>query len=304
MGDIVHALPAVMSLKRRYPGAEVTWVVEPKWRDLLDGGGAADEIVEMDRRRWGTVWRCVRTLRREPFDAAVDMQGLMKSALVTMCARTNAVFGYDVTEVREKPAAVFYSRGVKPRSAHIVDRHMDLVESMGVRERVLEFPLPQGREEGVLPRGRFVLASPLAGWGSKQWPLENWTRLAKRLGEELGMALVVNGAPSSRAALQGIEAAALHLSSVAGLLWATRKAACVVGVDSGPMHVAAALGKPGVALFGPTDPARNGPYGGTFTVLRSPGAATSYKRGVSPDESMAALQPDAVFAAVKEKLQL
>jgi heptosyltransferase-1 len=172
-----------------------------------------------------------------------------------------------------------------------------------VKERVVEFPLPPGREEGLLPDGRFVLASPLAGWGSKQWPMENWSRLARRLKEDLNIPLVVNGAPSSEAVLRAIDGAAVHLSSVAGLLGATRKAACVVGVDSGPMHVAAALGRPGVALFGPTDPARNGPYGGTFTVMRSPGAVTSYKRGDTPDQSMAALQADVVFAAVKEKVQ-
>jgi heptosyltransferase-1 len=155
------------------------------------------------------------------------------------------------------------------------------------------FWLPAGAPEGELPAGEFVLASPLAGWRSKQWPIEYYRLLGARIREELGVPLVLNGPPGS-----GLE----HISGIAGLIHATRRAAAVIGVDSGPLHIAAALGKPGVAIFGPTDPERNGPCGDTFLTLRSPAATTTYKRNTSTDSAMLAIQPDAVFEALKAVL--
>ena len=125
------------------------------------------------------------------------------------------------------------------------------------------FPSPKARRKAHLPDGKFVLASPLAGWGSKQWPLEFYEELARRL----DLPLVVNGPPEAAATLARIRGAHVHLSGIRGLIHATRRAHAVIGVDSGPMHLAAALAKPGVAIFGPTDPARNGPYGGSLRVV-------------------------------------
>jgi hypothetical protein len=120
-----------------------------------------------------------------------------------------------------------------------------------VRRSLLRtFAIPQGAPEGKLPDGRFVLASPLAGWGAKQWPLKSYEELAAKL----DVPLVVNGAPGSASELGSIRGAHVHLSGIDGLIDATRRAHAVIGVDSGPMHLAAALGKPGVAIFGPTDP--------------------------------------------------
>jgi heptosyltransferase-1 len=102
--------------------------------------------------------------------------------------------------------------------------------------------------------------------------------------------------------LSAVGDAAVNITGVAGLIHATRRAAAVLGTDSGPMHLAAALGRPGVAIFGPTDPKRNGPYGDSFTVLRSPGAVTSYKRQREPGRSMREISPDAVFDALKDRL--
>jgi heptosyltransferase-1 len=160
----------------------------------------------------------------------------------------------------------------------------------------IEFPLPAGEPEGSLPDGRFVLASPLAGWRSKQWPLEHYAALGERLEREAGLRLVLNGPPSAE--LSRVPHTAPHFSSVAGLIDATRRAWAVVGVDSGPLHLAAALRKRGVAIFGPTDPARNGPYGGTLRVLRSPRAETTYKRIQSVHPSMREITPDEVFKAL------
>ena len=166
------------------------------------------------------------------------------------------------------------------------------------RERE-NFRCRSGTPEGSLPAQPFVLASPLAGWGSKQWPVERWSELAAML----DLPLVVNGPPSSQSELSAIKGASVHLSSVAGLIDATRRATAVVGLDSGPLHLAAALAKPGVALFGPTDPARNGPYGTSFRVLRDPRAVTDYHRRDEPDASMRTITPAMVAEALHDVLQ-
>lgn len=175
-----------------------------------------------------------------------------------------------------------------------MERNLDLAAAAGASNILRTFPLPPGERQAQLPDGDFVLASPLAGWGAKQWPLEHYAKLAERLRRECGMPLVLD-APH---ALQ-VEGAQTHVSTLAGLIYATRRATAVVGLDSGPLHLAAVLGKQGVAIYGPTDPARHGPYGGTIGVLRSPGAVTSYNRTAEPDASMLEITPDRVFEALE-----
>ncbi|MBI5280581.1 MAG: glycosyltransferase family 9 protein [Candidatus Solibacter usitatus] len=302
MGDILHAMPAVASLKAAFPGASIAWAIHPKWRDLLEDGGLADELIFIDRRSYSSVRAAATALRRAAFDFAVDLQGLAQSALVAALARTRRVYGFRVTQVREKAAALLYSDPVETRSSHVVDMNLEIAAAAGAAIPVTEFPLPPGRSEGVLPSGPFVLVSPFAGWTSKQWPLENYAVLARRLRHELGAPLVLNGAPAHEPALRTVSSAEVHISSVAGLIDATRRAAAVLGVDSGPMHLGAALHRPGVALFGPTDPARNGPYSPTFAVIRAPGAQTTYNRGEEIHPSMRAIGPDQVFAALSSRL--
>jgi heptosyltransferase-1 len=233
----------------------------------------------------------------------VDFQGLLKSALTAAFARPERIFGFDAAQVRERAAALFYSNRTSAVSAHVVERNLELAAAAGGAAIPCTFPLPPGAAEGELPGGGFVLASPLAGWRSKQWPLEHYAALAERLAREWNMPLVLNGPPAAAAAFQARGALA-HASGLAGLIHATRRATAVIGVDSGPLHLAAALGRPGVAIFGPTDPARNGPYGGSFRVLRIPSAATTYKRGAAIGDSMRAITPDEVFDALTAVLNV
>ena len=299
MGDIIHALPAVASLKHSYPGRRLTWAIEPQWMTLLADNPFVDRVVAIRRDALLETWR---ELRAEPYDFAVDFQGLLKSALVASLARPHRIFGFHQKQTRERAAGLFYSNKTVSQSVHVVDRNLDLAAAAGAGSVLKKFPIPAGEPEGALPAGDFVLASPLAGWRSKQWPLESYAALAARMGKELGIPLVLNGPPGSGFA---------HISGLPGLIHATRRAVAVVGVDSGPMHLAAALGKPGVAIFGPTDPARNGPYGDSMQVLRSASAVPGYKcggergayrRGTEVDESMRAVSPDAVFEILKSVL--
>jgi len=306
MGDVLHALPAVSTLKASFPESEITWIIDPKWAVLLEGNPAVDHIIRFDRRSLASVrtaWRELRTSGRE-HDAAIDFQGLIKSAVLPWIAKGCATrFGFDAAQLREKQAAWFYTRPFLATSAHVVEMNVELVTSrahVNAARVDLSSPLPQGKPEGSLPSQPFVLTSPLAGWTSKQWPIERFRELARLLAP---VPLVVNGAPSAEAELRRIEGAIPHLSGIEGLIDATRRAAAVVGVDSGPLHLAAALGKPGVAIYGPTDPARNGPYGGTINVLRDASAKTTYKRGSTIDPAMEAVSAESVHNVLRKHLR-
>jgi heptosyltransferase-1 len=207
--------------------------------------------------------------------------------------------GLHRSQARERAAAELYSTVVLTRTTHRVDQNLELAAAAGATNLLRTFAIPQGAPEGKLPEGRFVLASPLAGWGAKQWPLKSYEELAAKL----DMPLVVNGAPGSAKELGLIHGAQVHLSGIDGLIDATRRAHAVIGVDSGPMHLAAALGTPGVAIFGPTDPASHGPYGGSLQVLRAAGVETTYKRNAAPHPSMAVITPDAVLEALAASLE-
>ena len=300
MGDIIHTLSAVAWLKQSHPGAHLTWLVEPRWAPLLEDNPYVDRVVLLRRHSFAGLAETRRELRAAHYDFAVDFQGLLKSAMSAAAANPARIFGFHRSQLRERLGALFYSHQTLSRSAHVVDRNLELAAAcggspIGTAPRV--FPLPPGRPEGGLPAGDFVLASPLAGWVSKQWPMDHYRALAARLRRELGIPLVLDGPPGADFA--AAEAAIPHYSSLPGLIYATRRAAAIVGVDSGPLHLAAGLGKRGVAIFGPTDPARNGPYGDSLRVLRTPDAATTYKRGAATDPSMRVISPDEVFEALR-----
>lgn len=287
-GDVLHALPAAASLRRSIPGARLTWAIDPRWHWLLAGNPDVDHALPVDRRSRASLQSAWRYFQDNPVDVAVDVQGLLKSAILARASRAPRRFGFSTAHLRERAAALFYTGRITPASTHVVDRNLDLAIAAGATRRVIDFPLPPGQPEGTLPDGPFVLASPLAGWPAKQWPLELYTELANLL-RAAGTELVLNVAQRIDSPLPQ------HVSGLGGLLDATRRAAAVVGLDSGPLHLAAALGKPGVALFGPTDPARNGPYGDSITTIRTSGAPTTYRRLNEILPCMRAITPRAVF---------
>ena len=302
MGDIIHTLPAAVALKRGYPEIRLSWIVESKWAPLLEGNPFVDELLLLRRNSFANLFSSLGVLRQHSYAFAVDFQGLLKSALIAVAARPGEIFGFDASEVRERASAVFYQHRISSSAAHIVNRNLDLAGAAGGdRGEGPCFPLPSGHPEGELPAGDFVLASPLAGWGAKQWPLPNYRALAELLDQDLGIPLVLNGPPG--ADFGPIAPAIPHYSALPGLVHATRRAAAVVGVDSGPLHLAAALDKPGAAIFGPTDPARNGPYGSSLRLLRSQSADTTYKRGAAIADSMRSISPREVFETLRSALQ-
>ena len=300
MGDVIHTLPAVASLKQSFPHSRLTWLIRPRWAPLLEGNPYVDEVIPLERSI-AAAFAEARRLRARHFDLAVDFQGLIQTAALSAVVKPAKLAGFDRKRVRERPAALFYSSEIETHGEHAVERNLELAAGAGASQILHTFPLPAGSPEGSLPEGRFILTSPLAGWGAKQWPLDHWSQLAALL----DLPLVVNGPPDAAATLQQIRGAHVHLSGLSGLIDATRRAYAVVGVDSGPLHLAAALCKPGVAIYGPTNPARHGPYGGTIRVLRSPDAVADYTRRAAPHASMLAISPrmvaDALTAALEAK---
>jgi len=310
MGDIIQTLPAVADLRRGLPGAKIVWAVDSRWRELLVGNPSVDELVSVPLRQWlnlksgfgGKAARMLKGLRGERFDLALDMQGLIKSAAVATACSPKILAGLDHYLLREPHAALLYDRRLGAGGTHVVDRYRELaaLATGSAPPREACFALPAGEARDGLPE-RYVLASPQAGWGAKQWPQDHYSSLAARLWIEHGLPLVVDCGPGQEAYANAIRDAApegavlTHPSTISQLVGATRRAAAVLGVDSGPLHLAAALGRPGVAIFGPTDPARNGPYGPSISVLRVPEAATTYKRTSEPSPSMRAWSAEAVY---------
>ncbi|MCC7175279.1 MAG: glycosyltransferase family 9 protein [Bryobacterales bacterium] len=302
MGDVIHALPAVATLKHSFPGCSLTWLIDSRWACLLEGNPFVDTVLDLERSTLAGIRRAWRRLRAQRYRFAVDFQGLLKSALAASMARADRIYGFHQSQAREPLAALFYSNRVRTRSAHVVDRNLELAAAAGASSAVRAFPLPEGSPEGSLPEGDFVLANPLGGWPGKQWPLDCYAELAGLLRRRLGLPLVLNGPPQAATRLREVEGALVHVSGLPGLIHATRRAAAVVGIDSGPMHLASALEKPGVAVFGPTDPSRNGPYCASIGVLRDPGAETSYKRTPDIAPSMRAVRPGTVVDCLLERL--
>lgn len=287
-GDVIHALPAAATLRRAIPAARLTWAIDPRWAWLLEGNPDVHHVLPVNRRQASSLQSAWRFFRDNPVDIGVDVQGLLKSALLLRASRAPRRIGFAAPCLRERAAGLFYTETVTPAQPHVVDWNLALARAAGAASPIFDAPLPPGRPEGDLPQSPFVLASPFAGWGAKQWPFEYYQELSTLL-RGAGHTLVLNVASRVESSLPQ------HVSGLAGLIDATRRAAAVVGLDSGPLHLAAALNKPGVALFGPTDPARNGPYGGAIQTLRAPGAPTTYRRMNHILPCMRALTPRMVF---------
>lgn len=323
LGDVVHALPVAHALRRHFPELTLTWVVEAREAAILTGHPDLDSVLAVDTRRWRRlirspsgarevgkeVARLIRQLRAASFDAALDLQGLMKSGFLTACTRAPLRIGFPRRHLREPLNALFTNCRVTPppEAVHVVEQCLALLEPLGVTERrpVFNLPVPSDAveridtflgEQGVKPDDRLVALNLGAGRPEKRWPAEHWRRLADRLALEGGQRLLLAWGPGEETLAEAVSrglpvrpvlARPTALHELAALL---RRAALVVAADTGPLHLAAALGTPCLGLYGPTSAARNGPYGPRCRALQSPGGA------------MAALAPDTVFRATVELL--
>lgn len=327
IGDVVHALPAVSALGESFPEAEIHWAVEKRLAVLLRGNPYVQRLVEFDTNGWrrnplspltlGDVFVALADLRRIEYDAALDFQGLYKSALMAWLSRARERLGFADSWLREPLAAAFYTQHVAPRGReHVIEMNLALVERLGARASSWRFPLPRREEDDQyvehelahLNIGPFILLVPGGGWSSKRWPPASYANLIRRLAEKLEHDFVLTGSPDE----EDMNLQILRESSVprAHYLPTTlvqyialaRRAKLFVGGDTGPLHLAAAVGTPVVAIYGPTNPARNGPFSKDDIVLwnRGPvnytrrGSAIAYLDGISVNE---------VFLAVLRRLE-
>lgn len=329
MGDILHALPAVAALRRAQPETEIAWIVEPRWAELLPGKPWLDRVHIADTRGWrkhvAFAPRSVKALRSElrsvEYDIAVDLQGLLKSAVIARLSGARRRWGF--ADPREKLARVAYTQTTERGGGHVMDQNLRLLSAAAGASLVAPSVadphlLPrdpaaeQWAESELAARGltnkRFALLSPAAGWPAKEWPAERYGGLAHKLAQD-GIASILNVGPGEREtaladlAERSSNATARRITAtITQLIALTRRAALFIGGDTGPMHLANALGVPVVALFGPTDPARNGPYFQPRAVLRHPLSVTSYSHTDAPDPGLLAIKVDEVLAAARELL--
>jgi len=335
MGDIIHTLPAVGALRAAFPGTTIGWVVEERWVELLCTLTASrsgprsperplvDRIHTVNTKAWRTsmapvqTWKQIaaaaREVREVRYQIAVDFQGAIRSALIARISGADTIYGF--AHPREGPARKFYTRRVAARGTHIVEQNLSLAEVAG---RALPtpgavFPCDEAAERECERRlqegeiGRFVLLNPGAGWGAKRWPAERYGQVAKEMIKS-GLKSLINFGPGEQDLAQAVQqasdgAAEPMACSLTQLIALARRASLFIGGDTGPMHLAAALGVPVAAIFGPTDPARNGPFGTKSIVLRSPSSQTSHKRRPQPDESLLEITADQVIAAARQLLE-
>jgi len=335
MGDVIHTLYAVSALRAAFPELRMGWAIEELWAELLCAQGAdrsgprsplrplVDCVHPLNTKGWRRslaarpTWKemasAFRAIRGQHYQVAADFQGAIKSAMVTRSARARLAIGME--DPRERPSRLFYQQRVLTQGTHVIEQYRLLAQATAgavlpaVRP---DFPCDHEAEARIAKQlgdghGNLVILNPGAGWGAKQWPAERYGLVAKALAAD-GMTPIINFHSTERDLALQVEAASEGravpmASSIGELIALTRRACLFVGGDTGPMHLAAALGIPVVAIFGPTDPARNGPYGTRNVVLRNPASRTSLSHTRGPDPGLEQITAAQVIGAARELLE-
>lgn len=358
IGDVIHTLPALAALRRCYPGADITWVVEEAAADLLVGHPDLSRILVSRRKSWLKEIRrgriaaplremrsFFRELRRRRYDLVIDFHGLFKSAAIVFLSGGKRKLGYDSFQ---EGSGLFYDEKIpEDLGKHAVDRYLDLVRYLegkgggrgtGTPKAAPAFTIAISKEEcrrvdallaahtealNVTDRlgkekesgseeeknGRFVAVNPVAFWETKLWEDQKFAELCDRIHRELGIGVILTGGEAGHlgSIRMHMKTAAVNLggqTTLRELACLYRRAALVVTTDSGPMHLAAAMGTPVVALFGPTDPARTGPYGPGHRVIRSGlSCLPCFRKHCDTVRCMREIGVAEVFAAVREVLE-
>lgn len=335
MGDVIHTLPAAQALRQAFPKATIGWLIEERWAELLSAPGTplrgplsaerplVDWVHTINLRGWrkslfhlstmeqiARVWNDVRSAH---YQVAIDLQGAIRSALLARWSGAPVIQG--AAQPRESPAGLWYTRPVIVQGTHVIEQNLSIVESLARRSlnpTAVEFPHDRRAEERVETKLRelgladFVILNPGAGWGAKCWPADRYGKVAQALGR-CGVGSVVNYGPGEESLARETEAASEGAAralpcSISELIALTRRARLFIGGDTGPLHLAAALAVPVVAIFGPTDPARNGPFGTRNIVLRNPASPTTHTRTPRPDEGMLEISGELVVNAARSLL--
>uniref|UniRef100_A0A7C3Z2N0 lipopolysaccharide heptosyltransferase II n=1 Tax=Desulfobacca acetoxidans TaxID=60893 RepID=A0A7C3Z2N0_9BACT len=324
LGDVIHALPTLEALRSLYPRGQIIWLVEEANAPVLAGHPALDEIWPVPRPRLGSsrfpqylrqMLQTAGRLREQPFDLVIDLQGLLKSAVWTALAGSNRKLGYNGTREFSYLPLTERLAPFDPE-AHAVWRYLNVARHLGAPDRPPRFrlglTLPPDLSRLVPESGQpLAVLHPGARWATKLWPAASWARLAGWLAWDKGFQVVVTGSEADRDMIEGIIiqagrpliklAGRTSLAELAALL---RKARFAVTTDTGPMHLAAALGSPVAALFGPTAPWRTGPFGDGHEVVRLGLACSPCFRRQCPEPRCLTELPVASVQDAVEKILL
>lgn len=334
MGDILHALPAVTALRKAHPEWVIDWVVEPIWSALLTAqpGASRDTSAQnpkqpiVDRVHFAATrkWRrdvlgretrqeiggLRRALKQEHYDAVLDLQGAVRSALIGRMARSRRYIGEE--RPRESAAKLLFTEKVGTRGAHVIEQDVELAQAIAGDElRPVQPKLPFDAEaeawaDGMMREsgdGPAVLINPGAGWGAKRWPVERYAEVARGMLNK-GFRVFVNSGPgevllADEVVMRTGGGATPLLCSIEQLIAITRRVSLAIAGDTGPLHLACALGRPVVGIYGPTDPERNGPFGTRFRVLRHPESQRDHKRRQEPEAGLLTITAVEVIEAAE-----
>lgn len=338
IGDVTHALPALNALRKKYPDAKITWLVEEAAADIVKGHRALDRVLISRRkhwlaemrsgvagfiRAWREIWDFVRVLRDTRYDLLFDFQGLLKSGVSVWLARAERKIGFGRGMDHAECSYIFLNERIAPvpMDTHALQREMVLLEAVGIEgaEIVFDLPITESHraqvnnllaKHGIDRQKPLVAINPMTTWPSKLWFKERFAEVADRLLEQ-GCDVVFTGSPADRGEIDQIikdmEGRAVNLAgqtSLISLAALYQEAQVVVSTDTGPMHIAAAAGTPLVAIFGPTAPWRTGPWGEEHLVLRVELGCSPCLKRICPKNSqcMREISVDQVVAAVNQIL--
>jgi len=313
LGDILHTLPAVAALRAAHKNARIDWVVERKWAPVLEGSPAISEVIPFDRASIFDSVTCVRRLRQKNYTCAIDFQGLYKSSMLAMLSAAPRRIGFERGWAREPGAALLYTERVTPTGRHVTELNYSLAEKAGAsRPAKPEYPLPVPAGGAASVRGRlaeqkigdYIVVGPGGSWRAKCWPTDRYGEFCREFEKLHGLrAVVIHGPGEESLAAEVCRAAKpaapiVMKTTIEELMGLLAHARCLVAADSGPLHLAAALGTPVVGLYGPTDPSRNGPFvPGAVIVSEARPEEISYKRRATFSPAMLRITVDQVLKA-------
>lgn len=304
LGDIVHALPVLAAIRAAMPDATVDWLVEENYASILSmATGLRRRVIVRGARSfstadaisfggtWGYV-QAVSFLRSQHYDVVLDLQGLIKSAVWARASGARRVVGFETAHLREPQAGSLYTERVTPPdAAHVIHKNLSILSAVGVTAGDVEVPLEPSASADTIAaiadaggRRGYMVINPGAAWPNKRWPAEQFGALAASLRTSTGLRSLVTWGPSERGLADAVVAASNGAASaappttVADLAVLMRDAALAVSGDTGPLHIAAAMGTPLVGLYGPTWPERNGPWHPDDVVISRAGVCVCHHK--------------------------
>lgn len=309
LGDVLHSIPVAAALRSAFPDSIIHWLVTCRYRAAADLSTSVDRVIPVEA---GGLVGVIQSMRHTRYDIAIDTQGLMKSALLARLSGARRVLGFTRSEVREWPASGLYTETVHPHPYHhVIQKNLNLLRGLGISTQRVRFPIRLQQSSGMRPGEPFGILHPGSSAVSKNWPVERFADLLRAITGRLGVPFLVGLGPNETGLANAFDSIAsadvriLPPQSVGSLAALIRHASIFIGCDSGPSHLAAALGTPVVAVYGPTDPARTGPWGHQDGVVsRFPMCVCPWKRTCRKQERcIDDISVEEVFDVVRTKLE-